>query len=243
MKLSALNTPAALPTFSSNGSQAMYIKPSKALSAFDYTRGRSISNKLIDSTFKQNLVMYIALVISRSAASFVRGLEVHSQRETVEHMSRDIPSIFMAYFGARLLLKTLTVTLFKNDKEKLLHLPKATLNNGDTWWKRVKNNFKYISKGKMVTAEEIVDIMSDHISQLRKEAQKIGKTVSREELKPIIKYFKKLKFKRNAVNFAGTAFNLALMGFIIPYVNIIVTQAYAKGYHQKQAQAGHSYQK
>lgn len=212
-----------------------YITPSKTLNHFDYGRGRSISPALIDSTFKQNLAMYTALCLSRSVASFFRGQEIHTQRETVEHISRDLPSIFMAYFGAYILNRSLAVVLFRDAKEKLLKLSKDNLTHKQGWFNRLKDNFKYIFKGTMISAEEIDSFKGDAISRIKKAHAHLSPDTLKTELKPVLKYFEKLRFQRNAINFAGTAINLLLMGFLIPYANIRITQAYAQGYHARQA--------
>lgn len=226
---------ATLPTFSSSptalGSYqapSTWVKPSTTLTKLDYSRGRSIHKNLIDSTFHQNLTVYIAMAASRAVASFFRGTEIKSQRETVEHISRDLPSIFMAYFGAKLLLKTLAVGLFNKDKHKMLHLDKSKLNDGSTWGKRLLNNYRYITKGKMISSEELTDLKNKTLDRFKKIATTQNEILSKEQLKPVVKYFERLKFVRNSVAFTGTLINLLLMGFLIPYANILITQSYVR---------------
>ncbi|MDH4379666.1 MAG: hypothetical protein QE263_07155 [Vampirovibrionales bacterium] len=200
------------------------------VSTFDYNQlGQSRFFKP-DTPTHHSMFIYFWLITSRIAAAFQRGAKIGSQRETAEHALRDACGYAMWFFGSTILNRLLSRVFFGKDwkalytkiqPESLKRFWGIPLNPNNLFHnllKRVKQASHYVFSVQSMRKDDIEAYAVKRIAEMR--AAKISA--------PLIETFEKkmVRLARNsglAVTL-GIVFNIALMGFGIPYINILFTK-------------------
>jgi hypothetical protein len=200
------------------------------VSTFDYNQLGNSRFLKPDTPTHHSMFIYFWLISSRVAAAFQRGTKIGSQRETAEHALRDACGYTMWFFGSTILNRLLSRVFFGKDWKALytkIHpeslkrfwgMPLNPNNQFHNLLKRVKQASHYVFSVQSMRKDDIEAYAVKRIAEMR------TAIISA----PLIESFenKMVRLARNsglAVTL-GIVFNIALMGFGIPYINILFTK-------------------
>ncbi len=202
------------------------LKASAFVKKLDYHR-------LLTTPRGQSHFIYVAMIASRLAAAAERGSNFGNYREVYEHALRDVFGFTMFFFGSNFLLRMFTKVTFPKTWNQLMTAPDAEKVKRPFMGKAIGDKSSRLAKvvrgvrrwkhalisSDLLSSTQVKELGDKRLAQL-----KAGGQVSKTKMAALAKEFKHMATKRNAMSALGLVVNIALLGFGIPLLNIIMTK-------------------